>query len=120
VRVGYRMHARVPMTFTMNVNGDPPRFTREWFGDIAWACWGLGFLLNVTRAILDWNRGGLLYWLIFGPLLAGVVVAGIPWLALVVRDFFRSPGQVWKEARPWLLACVAVAVLAFVAQAVLA
>jgi hypothetical protein len=108
------------MTFTMNANGDPPRFTRNWFGDIFFACWGLLYVVSFTCVILGWNRGGLLYWLIFGPLLAGFVAAGIPWLALVARDLVRSPGQVWKEARPWLLGCVVVAVLAFGAQAVLA
>jgi hypothetical protein len=99
----------------MDVNGDAPRFTRTWFGDIFFGCWGLFVLVNLTRAMFGWDRGGLLYWLIVGPLGAGFLGAGIPWLVLVVRDFVRSPGQVWNEASPRIAAVVGVMVLAFVA-----
>lgn len=101
------------MTFRMDVDGDPPRFTRKWFGDIFLACWGLAVMLNIAVEILGWNRDGVLYWLVIGPLVVGSVWAGIPWLALVARDVLRSPGQVWDEARTAILVCVGLVALGF-------
>jgi hypothetical protein len=44
------------MTLTMDVNADPPRFTRKWFGDIFFGCWGLAALMNVAVEVLGWKR----------------------------------------------------------------
>ena len=97
----------------MDVNADPPRFTRKWFGDIFFGCWGLAVLTSIAGEILGWNREGVLYWLVIGPLVVGSVWAGIPWLALVARDVRRSPEQVWSEARTQILVCAGLEALGF-------
>jgi hypothetical protein len=103
----------------MHVNGDPRRFTRRWFGGIFFGCWGLLILIDLARAAFGWSRGGLVYRLVYGPLLVAFVGAGVPWLGLWVRDALEHPRQVWGEARPWILGCGGVAALAFVAQRLL-
>jgi hypothetical protein len=97
----------------MDVNADPPKFTRKWFGDIFFGCWGLAVLTNIAVEILGWNRDGVLYWLVIGPLVVGSVWAGIPWLALVARDVLRTPEPVWNEARTPILLCVGIVALGF-------
>jgi hypothetical protein len=99
------------MTFTMDVDDHPPTFTRKWFGDIFFGCWGLLVLMKIAREISGWNREGVLYWLVVGPLAVGWFWSGIAWLALVARDVRRSPGGVWNQARPWILACAGLVAL---------
>jgi hypothetical protein len=92
---------------------DARRYSRKWFGGIFFGCWGLLIAVKLALAAFGWDRGGVLYWVIVGPLVVGFVGAGVPWLALGARDLLRSRQLVRTEARVWLLPLVAALALVF-------
>jgi hypothetical protein len=91
----------------------PERFSRKWFGEIFFACWGGLVFLQAAVELVGLHRGGLFYWLIGGPLLLGFAVAGVPWVGLALRDGYRARHQVWTEARVWLAPVAASLALVF-------
>jgi hypothetical protein len=80
----------------------PARFSRKWFGEIWSGCFALLVALRIVRDVVDWDSRGVAFWLLWAPLFAGYVLAGVPWLVLAVRDGFRNRRAVWAEARVWL------------------
>ena len=99
----------------VKVREDPPRLSRRWFGDIFFTAWGCLILLHLAMDVFDWERKGLVFWLVHGPLLAIWLAAGVPWLALATRDLVGGRLE-FKRYRPFLAVFMAVAVAAFVLQ----
>ncbi len=91
----------------------PPRYSRKWFGEIFFGCWSSLIILKLALGAFGWHRGGLLYWLVAGPLVVGFLAAGPPWLALGAHDLVRNRRLVWRDAGPWLLVLVASLALGF-------
>jgi hypothetical protein len=94
---------------------DPPRLSRQRFGDIFFTTWGCLILLTQTIDIFSWQRQGLLFWLTFGPLLGIWLAAGVPWIVLATRDVFAGR-LVLRGYRLWLTILATLAAAAFVAQ----
>lgn len=89
------------------------RFSRQWYGKLFFGCWGGLILEKLALDAFSWQQRGLLYSLVFWPLIVGFVAAGIPWLVLVSRDIYLSPRDVWNEARPRLRGPLIVVALMF-------
>jgi hypothetical protein len=92
---------------------DPLPYSRKWFGDIFLVCWGFSLGLSMVRWIVGWDSHGVVYWLFEGPLLAGVVLGGVPWLVLAIRDGSRNRRLVWIEARRWLVIVAAISAIVY-------
>jgi hypothetical protein len=103
----------------VQAHADPPRYSRKWFGDIFFSCWGALLLLKLALGAFDWHRGGVLYWLVAAPLMVGFFAAGPPWLALGARDLVRNRQRVWSDAGIWFLVLVASLALGFAIVAVM-
>ena len=81
--------------------------------EVFFGCWGFLILLKLASDVFDWNSHGVIHLLIAGFLLAGYVLAGIPWLVLALGDGFRNRRLVWTEARPWLVVLIAALAVVF-------
>lgn len=68
---------------------------------------------QLARDLFDWDSQAVIYWLLAGPLFAGYVLAGVPWLVLAARDGFAYRRLIWTEAQPWLFVLIAVLAVVF-------
>jgi hypothetical protein len=92
---------------------EPARLSRPWFGHRFFEAWGLLALVNLATQVFGWERRGLLFEIVFWPLLAAWIAAGVPWIVLLAGELIRAPKAVWTEIRFWVLVLIAVVAIAF-------
>jgi hypothetical protein len=92
---------------------EPARFSRPWFGHQFFGAWGLLALVNLATQIFGWERRGLLFSLVFWPLLAAWIATGVPWIVLLSGELIRAPKAVRTELRFWILVLIAVVAVGF-------